>query len=169
MYRSSIGRLLRAIEFMKGGKQMKRREFIKGAVLSAALVSTGRSFAYNGEEEISGAGLLKLQNRDNPSPVEQAHVPVIETSGAIKKGEWFDVNVKVGFMKEHVSKPDHWITFIKLIANGDYVVKAEYELGGVSASSATFRMKVEEETRLQAIAHCNLHGSWLSDPVTVTT
>lgn len=146
---------------------MKRRDFIKGAVVSAALMSTGKAFAYNGDEATGGTGLLKLQNRDNPSPVEQGHVPAIESPSQAQKGEWFDVTVKVGFMKEHASKPDHWITFIKLIANGDYVVKAEYEIGGVSASSATFRVKVEEETRLQAIAHCNLHGTWLSDPATV--
>ena len=147
---------------------MNRREFIKGAVLTAALVSSGRAFAkYEGDEESGGGHLLKLQNREDPSMIEQKHVPTIDSTSQVNKGEWFDVKVKVGFMKEHVSKPDHWITFIKLIADGDYIAKAEYPVGGASASIAKFKVRVEDTTRLQAIAHCNLHGSWISDPVTV--
>jgi len=148
-------------------KEMNRREFIKGAVLTAALVSSGRAFASEGSEESGGADLKKLQNRENPSVGEQKHVPTIDSTSQVTEGEWFDVEVKVGFMKEHPSKPDHWITFIKLMANGDHIAKAEYPVGGASASSAKFRIKVEGKTRLQAIAHCNLHSSWISDPVTV--
>jgi superoxide reductase len=146
---------------------MKRREFIKGAVLGAALLSSGKALGYDGVESTGGGGLLKLSDRDNPSPMEQGHVPAIEAPGQVKSGEWFDAKVKVGFMKEHPSLPEHWITFIKLMANGDEIVKAEYDVGGISASYATFKIKIEEETRFQAIAHCNLHGTWLSDPITV--
>ncbi len=147
---------------------MNRREFIKGAVLTAALVSSGRAFAsYEGDEESGGGPLLKLQNREDPSVGEQKHVPAIDSTSQVTEGEWFNVEVKVGFMKEHPSKPDHWITFIKLIANGDCIAKAEYPVGGASASSAKFKVRVEGTTRLQAIAHCNLHGSWIGDPVTV--
>ena len=149
---------------------MNRREFIKGAVLTAALVSSGKAFAsYEEGEEAGGGHILKIINRENPSMMEQKHVPVIESTSRVKKGEWLDVKVKVGFMKEHVSEPDHWVTFIKLIANGDYIAKAEYPIGGASASFANFKVRVEDTTRLQAIAHCNLHGTWMSDPVTVTS
>jgi len=147
---------------------MNRREFIKGAVLTAALVSSGKAFASYEGDESGGGPLLKLQNRENPSVGEQKHVPGIEAPGQVKKGEWFDVKVKVGFMKEHPSKPEHWIPFIKLLADGDVIAKAEYPVGGVAASSATFRIKVEGKTRLQPIAHCNLHGTWIGDPVTVS-
>jgi superoxide reductase len=150
----------------KEKKEMNRREFIKGAVLTAALVSSGRAFAdYEGEG--SEGPLLKIKNRENPSVGEQKHVPGIEAPAQVKKDEWFDVKVKVGFMKEHPSKAEHWITFIKLIADGDSIAKAEYPVGGAAASSATFRVKVAGTTRLQPIANCNLHGTWIGDPVTV--
>ena len=71
-------------------------------------------------------------------------------------------------MKEHPSTPEHWITSIKLLADGDPIANVAYPVGGVSASSATFRIKVEGNTRLQAIENCNLHGTWIGDPVTVS-
>ena len=45
---------------------MNRREFIKGAILTAAFLSSGQALAYNDEEEKSGElaeqDLLRLQN-----------------------------------------------------------------------------------------------------------
>ncbi len=158
----------------KEKKEMNRREFIKGAFLTAALLSSGQALAgmYDDEEEEGSESVklshLKLQNRENPSVGEQKHVPGIEAPGQVKKGEWFEVKVKVGFMKEHPSKPDHWITSISLLANGKDVAKTEFTVGGASASSATFKIRVGETTKLQAVADCNLHGSWINDPVTVT-
>lgn len=151
---------------------MNRREFIKGAILTAAFLSSGQALAYNDEEEKSGElaeqGLLRLQNREDPSVAEQKHVPAIEAPARVRKGRWFDVKVKVGFMREHPSNPDHWITFIKLLANGQEIAKTEFPVGGVSASSATFRIRLEQTSKIEAIENCNLHGTWISDPVTLT-
>ena len=139
---------------------------------TAAFFSSGQALAYNGEEEKSGElaeqGLLRLQNREDPSVLEQKHVPAIEAPRQVRKGRWFDVKVKVGFMREHPSNPDHWITFIKLLANGQEIAKTEFPVGGVSASSATFRIRLEETSKIEAIENCNLHGTWISDPVTLT-
>ncbi len=146
---------------------MNRREFIKGAALATAFLSTGTSLAYNGSEAAPGEGLLELKNRENPTPMEMGHVPAIETVPQVRKNEWFDVNVRVGFMKEHPSHAEHWITFIKLMVDGTYVAKSEFEVGGISSSSALFRIRIAETGLLHAVAHCNLHGTWLSDAVTV--
>ena len=151
---------------------MNRREFIKGALLTAAFLSSGKALAYNDEEEKSGKlgeqDLLRLQNREDPSVAEQKHAPAIEAPGEVKKGGWFDVKVKVGFMREHPSNPDHWITFIKLLVNGQDAAKAEFPVGGISAPSATFRIRLQETSKIEAIENCNLHGTWMSDPFTVT-
>jgi superoxide reductase len=146
---------------------MNRREFIKGAALATAFLSTGSSLAYNGSEGAPGEGLLELKNRENPTPMERGHVPAIETVPRVRKNEWFDVNVRVGFMKEHPSHAEHWIIFIKLMVDGTYVTKTEFEVGGISSSSALFRIRIAETGLLYAVAHCNLHGTWLSDAVTV--
>ncbi len=150
---------------------MNRREFIKGAVLTAAFLSSGKALAgiYDEDEgeESGGEDLLRLQNRENPSVGEQKHVPAIEAPGQVKKGRWFDVKVKVGFMKEHPSSRKHWITYIKLLVNGQEVAKTQFPVGGVSASSANFRIRLGETSKIEAIENCNLHGTWISDPVTI--
>jgi superoxide reductase len=146
---------------------MNRRQFLKGAALATALLTTRTGLAYNGSEGAAGEGLLELKNRENPTPMEMGHVPAIETASRVKKNEWFDVKVQVGFMKEHPSHAEHWITFVKLMVDGTYVAKTEYEVGGISSSSALFRIRISETGLLYAVAHCNLHGTWLSDPVTV--
>jgi superoxide reductase len=149
---------------------MDRRAFIKGTVLTAAVVASGKAFssgrAYASEEKTEG--MHRLENRDNPSVLEQKHVPGIEAPEKATKGEWFDVTVKVGYMQEHPSAPDHWITFVSLLANGQEVAKTERPVGGVSASSATFRIKLEGDTKLEAVDNCNIHGTWIGEPVTVS-
>ena len=149
---------------------MNGREFIKGALLTAAFLSSGRAFG--GDKDEGGGsgekGLLRLQNREDPSVLEQKHVPAIESPGQVKKGEWFDVKVKVGYMMEHPSTQDHWITYVKLLADGQEIARMDFLVGGVSSSSATFSIKLDATTKLEAIENCNLHGTWISDPVTVT-
>jgi superoxide reductase len=121
---------------------MKRRDFIRNAVVMAALVSSGSALA---EVEGQGSGpkiggdLLRLQNREEPTAMEQKHVPGIEVPEGIKKGEWFDVVVRVGFMKEHPSVPEHWIEWIKLLVDGQQVAKTKYKYGGVSWSHAALK------------------------------
>lgn len=145
---------------------MNRRDFLKGALITTAVLSSGRSHAgeYEKKEE---SELLKLENRKDPSALEQKHVPLIEVPDISPSSQWFDVNVKVGFMKEHPSTPSHWITMIKLLVDGREVAKTEFEIGGVSASLATFRIQLTKSSTLKAIEHCNLHGTWVSDPVEV--
>ena len=147
---------------------MNRRQFLKGAAFATAFLSTGTSLAsYNGSDGAPGGGLLELKNRENPTSMEKGHVPAIETVTRVNKGEWFDVKVRVGFMKEHASHAEHWVTFIKLMVDGTYVATTEFEVGGISSSSALFRIRLTETGLLYAVANCNLHGTWLSDPMTV--
>lgn len=143
---------------------MERREFIKTALLGAAVLSSGTALAYDGSDKDGGTGLQELKDKANPTPLEMGHVPAITAPDKVNKGEWFDVKVKVGFMKDHPSTPEHWITFVKLMVNGDYVAKTEYEVGGVSSSSALFRIRINEPALIYAVENCNLHGTWISEP-----
>jgi superoxide reductase len=145
---------------------MNRRDFMKGALISSAVLASGKVIA--GEYEHSGEKKLnRLSSKDNPSVLEQKHVPVIDAPGTAGAGTWIDVKVKVGFMKEHPSTPGHWITKIKLLVDGDKAAKTEYKKGGMTASSATFRIRLDKTSSLEAIEHCNLHGTWISDKVEV--
>jgi superoxide reductase len=144
---------------------MDRRAFIKGAVLTTAMLASGRVQAKTGSEP---GALLKLENPENPSKLEQKHVPAIEAPSQVKKGEWFDVRVKVGFMMEHPSTPDHWINAVRLLANKIEVDAQNHLVGGTSTPDGSFRIRLDSTTRLEAVASCNLHGTWIGAPVIVT-
>jgi len=145
---------------------MNRRTFIKGTLLTAAAMSPVKALAGEYKHE-SKKDLNRLSSRDNPSALEQKHVPGIEVPDTVSSGSWFDVRIHVGFMKEHPSTPEHWITKIRLVVNDSEVAKSEFEKGGIASSSAVFRIKVDANAKLEAIEHCNLHGTWISAPVTV--
>jgi superoxide reductase len=99
--------------------------------------------------------------------MEQKHVPLIEAPSSVKQGAWFNVDVKVGFMKEHPSTPGHWIRKIKLLVNRKEVAETEYRTGGMSASAASYRIRLEKTSTVEAVEKCNLHGTWISDEVTI--
>lgn len=143
---------------------MERRDFIKGVAASAAIIVTSKGhITFAAEEEY-----FKLKNKENPSELEQKHVPGITVPANIKSGEWFDVKVKIGYMMEHPSTPEHWITSISLRVDGVEVASTEYPMGGVTSPEAIFRIRLEKSSVIEAIEHCNLHGTWISEPVKVT-
>ncbi|MEW6602329.1 MAG: desulfoferrodoxin family protein [Nitrospirota bacterium] len=148
---------------------MKRRDFIKGALLSTAVVaaSAGKIFAEAGGQH-GGMDMNRLKNPESPSALEQKHVPGIDAPATVKSGEWFDVRVKVGFMQEHPSTSGHWITMIKLLADGNEVAETDFKSGGISAPYATFRIRLEKSSTIEAVENCNLHGAWASQPVSIT-
>lgn len=78
------------------------------------------------------------------------------------------MKVKVGFMKEHPSTSGHWITMIKLLVNGKEIARADFKEGGISAATATFRVKLHTSSTLEAVEHCNLHDTWISEAVKIT-
>ena len=149
---------------------MNRRVFLRGSVLAVAAVSSGVVIAAEYEKKASpqqNTGLLKLRNRENPTAMEQKHVPEIEAPSTVKKDELFDVTVRVGYMKEHPSTPDHWITWIKLLVDGREVARTDYVVGGVSWSHAAFKIKLQKTSTIEAIENCNLHGTWIGDPLRI--
>jgi len=145
---------------------MTRRTFIKGTLLTAAAMSSGSALAGEYKQK-STKELNRLSSRDNPSVLEQKHVPGIQAPDTIESGAWFDVKINVGFMKEHPSTPGHWITKITLLVNGSEVAESDFEKGGITSSNAVFRIKLDTNATLEAIEHCNLHGTWISDPVDI--
>ncbi len=162
---------------------MKRRDFLIGTGLAIGSMVFARDILASGDDErheyrhdkedyeYAHRGRYRdynrLRNRSAPTVLEQKHVPLIEIPEKVKRNEWFDIRVKVGFLKEHPSTPEHWITGIYLIVNGRKVAKAEYKVGGISASEARFRIKLSSDATIEAIEHCNLHGTWISDPVKI--
>jgi superoxide reductase len=142
---------------------MDRRKFITGAILSAFVLMSekalGGQYGHTGNVKLN-----RPSNKENPPLIEQKHIPAIETPEKVQSGRWFDVHVRVGFMKEHPSTPEHWITMIKLLVNGKETARSIFSKGGVSASAATFRIRLDKTSTLEAVENCNLHGTWISNP-----
>ncbi len=144
---------------------MNRREFIKNTAIAGAALSSASFLTtdvVHADEPVH-----RLENPANPSTLEKKHVPLVEVPGSVKKGQWFDVKVKVGFMLPHPSTPGHWIEEIKLLVNGKEVSKIENEAGGTTSSDGCFRIRLDSPAVLESVAHCNLHGTWISKPVKV--
>ena len=143
---------------------MKRRDFIKGVILTTTVLAAGRPqvFAYDGH-----GNLKRLENRENPSALEQKHVPGIEAPAKVPADKWFDVKVRVGYKKEHPSTTGHWIRLIKLLVDGKEVSRHTFETGGVSPSATTFTIELAKTSKIEAVADCNLHGVWISDPLEI--
>jgi superoxide reductase len=146
---------------------MERRNFIKGALLAAAVMASGKTLAAEYEKG-EGQKIQKLSNRENPSALEKKHVPGIEAPASVKPGSWFDVRVKVGFIDEHPSMPEHWITMIKILADGREIARTRFPVGGAAAPVAVFRIKLDKTSLIEAVENCNLHGTWTSGPVKIT-
>jgi len=146
---------------------MKRREFLKGAILSTALLASGKALATKGYSGIGKKGLLRLKNRENPTVLEKKHVPAIEAPGKVTKDEWFGIKVRVGFMTVHPSTPEHWIDEITILVDGVEVAETDFEVGGVFAPEASFKIRLNKTSTIEVIENCNLHGRWISDPVAV--
>jgi superoxide reductase len=145
---------------------MNRRNFLKGALLTTTVLASGEVLAGKDDYKMMKP-MNRLTNKKNPSLSEQKHVPGIEAPETVKSGTWFDVKVRVGFMKEHPSTSGHWITMIKLDADGKTLGKTKFKTGGVSAPVAVYRIKLDKTSALNAIEHCNLHGTWESEPITI--
>ncbi len=150
---------------------MKRRHFVKAGAAGAALLLAGnviKAQAYD-EVRIKKGKINTLAHKDNPTMLEKKHVPLVEAPSAVKKGEWFQVKVKVGFMLEHPSTPGHWIDRIELQVGGKKVSEIINIAGGITSPNACFTIRLPKtgDVKLEAVADCNLHGTWLSEPVYV--
>ena len=145
---------------------MNRREVIKGILFTFALFESEKTYAGD-YKDVNTKGIKRLANREDPTISEQKHVPAIEAPEKINPGEWFDLKVKVGFLKEHPSSPEHWITMIKLLVDGKEIASTIFKVGGKSAPIARFRVKLGKSSTVEAIEHCNLHGTWISDQINI--
>ncbi len=146
---------------------MKRRAFIKNTAILGAAAMSSAILSDSGHADEKGP-VQTLKDPANPTTLEKKHVPLIEAPGNVKKGEWFDVRVKVGYMIEHPSTTGHWIDEIELLVNGKKITELENEVGGVTSPNGLFRIRLQETSEIRAVIDCNLHGKWTGSSVKVT-
>jgi len=107
----------------------------------------------------------------------EKHVPVIELSGKLKKGEFSKVTVSVGKEIPHPNTTEHHIRWIEILflAEGE---KFPYQIGrfefnahgestqGPNTSTiyshpeVTCSLRTDKKGVIFATSYCNIHGLW---------
>ena len=100
------------------------------------------------------------------------HSPFIHCDSSAKKGEVFQVTVKMGEEYTHPDDFDHYIASIALFDDDKLLAKAEFMAGALGNEkghqSVTFNIvPTTKKLNLVAQAYCTKHGIWENEPVVV--
>lgn len=110
---------------------------------------------------------------------KEKHVPVIEASDSVKKGDAVKASVTVGKEIPHPNTTEHHIRWIEVyfLADGEkfpcQIGSFDFTAHGESAQGpntstiftnpdAAFGFKTEKSGTIMASSYCNIHGLWAS-------
>jgi superoxide reductase len=110
---------------------------------------------------------------------EEKHVPVIECSDSVNKGEMFQVKASLGKEIAHPNTTEHHIRWIQLYFKPEgekfayHIGNFEFTAHGESVDGAnqgpvytnhtvTAEFKTHKPGTLVAASYCNIHGLWES-------
>lgn len=103
--------------------------------------------------------IQKAKNPDNLTSFEQKHLPWIIIPEFVKKGEEFEITVKVG-KANHPMTDEHYIRCVRIYINGEVFKCCNLKLP--NKSEAKFNVFLKKDSLITARAECNLHGAWES-------
>lgn len=110
---------------------------------------------------------------------KEKHVPVIEVSDKVKKGEFFSITASVGKEIPHPNTTEHHIRWIEILFLPDGE-KFTYQIGrfefsshgestqGINTSGVythpmvVCSLKTDKPGNILALSYCNIHGLWQS-------
>lgn len=96
---------------------------------------------------------------DAAGDFEKKHTPHIDVDTA---GDLSVVTVTVGWDVPHPNQPDHYITWIEILADGAPI--ARFDLSPVAtAPTVSVAVDLAPGTVFRAVEHCNLHGLWAAE------
>ena len=97
---------------------------------------------------------------------ERSHVPKIIAPSKVRRLERFPVKIEVGPEELHEMTAFHYIDWISL--DIDSVQAGFASLAPIFCTPVlVFELTLEQSATLTAQEHCNLHGTWQSEPVIV--
>jgi len=97
---------------------------------------------------------------------ERSHVPRIIAPKQVRPLETFPVRVVVGVEEVHEMQPFHYVDWISLSIGA-------VQVGFASVAPifcqpvVVFELTLEQDATLRAQEHCNLHGTWESEPLEI--
>ena len=104
--------------------------------------------------------IQKAKNPDNLTSFEQMHLPWIVVPEFIKKGEEFEVIVKIGKVN-HPMEDEHYVRCVRLYIDGE--IFECHNLRMPTSSETKFDLSLEKDSLITARVECNLHGAWETD------
>lgn len=144
---------------------MNRRNVLKTVGAVALLSSVAKAKGtdkYLVEENVAADVEMRIQDHNNMTKSEKMHSPTITINeNSIDKRGTLLVEVSTGSKGLiHKSTKEHWIPEVALYIDGKLVSKAELA-AGVSRGYLGVRVREKElKGELEAVAVCNLHGTW---------
>jgi len=105
----------------------------------------------------SDINVQRAKDNDNLTDVEKKHIPVIEAPVEVIAGEPFEVKVTIGGIP-HVMEEDHYIQWIELHINDDFVGKKELKSTDGKAEATFTAVATEEMISAREIMNCRIHG-----------
>jgi len=105
----------------------------------------------------------RAQEPGNYHGHEVSHVPKIEAPRQVRRLEAFAVKITVGVEELHEMQVFHYVDWIALRVGGVQIGSASLTPLFCQAT-ASFAVVLERSATLIAQEHCNLHGTWESEP-----
>jgi len=96
------------------------------------------------------------------------HMPHVTCPDTVKKGEKFEVKVKLGEEYLHPDEADHFISVIQLWNRGTLLAETRYTAGAYGNVPSHFEVNFyivapEVSMNLSAMSVCTKHGLWQSE------
>jgi len=164
-----------------------RRKFLEEVALLGGMATLGAQGARGGELTKSEKAKLKAElqrelerkvysvsnglfqqvNRakdpGNLEGHETSHVPKLVAPRRVRAHERFTVRIEVGVDEIHEMNPFHYIDWVALEVNG--VEMNHLTLTPLfNVPVVSVEMTLQESATLVGLEHCNLHGTWASEP-----
>ena len=103
------------------------------------------------------------------------HTPHVIAPPRVRKGEMFQVTVRLGQEFVHPDVPEHYIQYLQLFRGDKLLATTIYSPGAATFgkepasgfAQTTFSIARDATARLSAISYCTMHGLWMSDEVPV--
>jgi len=105
----------------------------------------------------SDINVQKAKDNQNLTDMEKKHIPVIEAPADIIAGEPFEVKVSIGSIP-HVMEEDHYIQWIELHIDDNFVGKKELKPTDGKAEAVFTVVGTEEMISAREIMNCRVHG-----------
>lgn len=144
-------------------KGLSRREFLGTGTLftAGALTLAGARSALSQEWAGQSEGIYRtLRDPKIISELEMKHVPLIKAPERVKKGEKFEVAVRIGRTSHPMEMPHH-IEWLRFFRNGRPLAEVNLSCEGVTAAAA-LTLALVETSQIEVRILCNLHGYWMA-------